>query len=338
MFFSKNKTILGIDIGTSDIKMVQITHGDRPVLDTYGIVNFPNNNELKFSDQSIVKTAEILTELAKRSGVSTNKAIVSLPNAQVFTSLIELPKMAESELNSAMEFEAKKHIPLPSAEISLSWSVVGESKISGNYEVLLTAVPKALQTIYVRLFSLAGFELKVVDIESLALQRSVGDKSYGNYAIIDIGAKTTVVSFFANELLQFNRNISFGGETVTSRIASSLNISFKRAEQFKYDFGVSDSTYIPDAIRPVLDSIKNQIKQLVILFRSSGYELDTIIVVGGGSKIPGLMDYFKDIAPKIMHGDPLKKIQYRQDLAPVLQNYKSNLALAIGLALNSDFK
>ncbi|HYF05587.1 MAG TPA: type IV pilus assembly protein PilM [Patescibacteria group bacterium] len=335
-FLSKSKSIVGIDIGTSDIKLVQVTHDKQITLDTYGIVNLPYDLGAKFTEQSIIQTAGILKELTLKARITAKKCVISLPNSTVFTSVIEMPKLSESELSSAMEFEAKKYVPLPTSEINLSWTVVSESQVTGNYQILLTAVPKQVQANYLKLFSLANLDLRVVEIESLALIRAIVDSSTSNCVIIDMGAKTTSISFVSKGLLQLTRNIGIGGETITNRIAQALNISVPRAEQFKRDFGVSQATFIPEAIKPVLGSIKNQVKQLIALYKNNNIEIDTVLLVGGGANIPGLAEYMADLAPHVSFANPLQKVTVRPDLSALLENYKYHLAIAIGLALNPE--
>src|SRR6185295_504699 len=110
MLFNKQKNQLGIDIGTSNIKLVELKPtAHNFILQTYGTADISFNLAGKDSESSINQTAKVLKELMKRSGVTTNKAVASLPNSSVFTSLIELPKIPQNELKRAVEFEAKKY-------------------------------------------------------------------------------------------------------------------------------------------------------------------------------------------------------------------------------------
>src|SRR6185295_2484468 len=116
MFFSKlfsnKKSILGVDIGTSSIKIVQITHDVKPVLDTYGIVNIKYQLGGKNEDVAVQQTANILKSLLQKAGVTAKRCVISFPNSSVFTSVISMPKLSNKELTAAVEFEAKKYVPL----------------------------------------------------------------------------------------------------------------------------------------------------------------------------------------------------------------------------------
>src|SRR3989344_334134 len=110
--FSKKNAILGIDIGTSNIKVAQISHGKTPILDTYGIVNTAYQLGGKDDEAAVEQMAKILRTLLSRAGVSAKKCVISFPNSAVFTSVVELPRMTDQELGTAVEFEAKKYVPL----------------------------------------------------------------------------------------------------------------------------------------------------------------------------------------------------------------------------------
>lgn len=336
MFFSKQKTFLGVDIGTSDIKIAQITNGSTSTLDTYGLVNLSYHIDTKSSDQAINETASILKELIVQARVTTKKCVISLPNSAVFTSVIEMPKMSEKELNSAMEYEAKKYVPLPFSEVALSWSVVSANAANNSVNVLLTAVPKQVRESYIRIFELAGLELEIIEIEALALIRSIITDTKINSVIIDIGAKSTGLNFVKQGFLHLTRNINVGGDTITDRIAETLHISSVRAEQFKKDFGVEKASFIPEAIKPILGIIKTETKQLLTIYQSHGIAVDNIILVGGGASLPGIDQFFIDLGPKVLLGDPLSKVSYSQSAEPILKRFALHLPIAIGLALRHD--
>lgn len=335
MFFSKNKTILGIDIGTSDIKIAQITHGAVNTLDTYGLVNLSYHIDTKNSEKAIAETANILKELVLQARTTAKRCVISLPNSSVFTSVIEMPKMSEKELGAAMDYEAKKYVPLPFSEVVLSWTVVSANPGNNSVNVLLTAVPKQVRESYIRVFEMAGLSLEVIEIEALALIRSLVTKANQNSVIIDIGAKTTGLNFVKQGFLHLTRNLNVGGDTITDKIAETLRISQVRAEQFKKDFGVGQSSFIPEAVKPVLTSIKNEVKQLVGIYHAHGVIVDNLILTGGGANIPGILEFFKDLGIAIELGNPLKRVSYPVAAEPVLKRFNLHLSIAIGLALRN---
>src|SRR6185437_5093613 len=107
--FAKKKSILGVDVGTSNIKIAQITHGTSAVLDTYGIVNTAYQISSRKDPTAIKQMSGVLKSLMEKAGVTAKRCVISFPNSAVFTSVLELPKMSQSEMGSAVEFEAKKY-------------------------------------------------------------------------------------------------------------------------------------------------------------------------------------------------------------------------------------
>ncbi len=341
--FSKDNSILGIDIGTSSIKIAEVSYLGTPTLKTYGIVNTPFQLSGREDEEPVKKMAGILKTLITKAGVSAKRCVVSFPNSSVFTSVVELPQMSEKELSTAVEFEAKKYVPLALSEIDLSWDVISENlPKEANLKVLLTAVPKQVTKNYMRVFELAGLDPysgnMVGEIEALALIRSLIRGEEKNCVIIDIGAKSTGLNIIEGGLLRLSRNLNVGGDTITSKIAQSLNISMPRAEQFKKDFGVSSNTFIPETIKPVLNIIKNEAKQLLTIYQSQNLKLEKVVLAGGGANLPGLVDFFSDLKLVIELGDPLKYIGYNKSLEDVLKRYSLNLPIAIGLALRNENK
>jgi type IV pilus assembly protein PilM len=335
--FAKKNTVLGVDIGTANIKIVQVSHGQNIILDTYGIVNMAYQLGGKDDEVAIEQMAQILQTLLEKAGVTTRRCVISFPNSAVFTSVIDLPKMDQRELSSAVEFGAKKYVPLPLSEVDLSWTVISENhNQSNNLKILLTAVPKQITKNYMKVFSLARLEPVVGEIEALALIRSLIGNALINCVIIDIGARSTGLNIIENGLLRLSRNLNIGGDTITNKIAESLNISVLRAEQFKKDFGVSGSTFLPETIKPVLNIIKNEVRQLLTISQSQSMKIDKILLVGGGSNLPGIVDFFSDLKIPIELGDPLKTVGFAKELEPILRRYALSLSIALGLALRNE--
>lgn len=335
--FAKKNSILGVDIGTSNIKVAQITHGNQAVLETYGMVNVAYQLGGKDDNIAIAQMAGVLKSLLQKAGVTARRCVISFPNSAVFSSVIQLPKMSEKEMASAVEFEAKKYVPLSLAEIDLSWTPIGDNNASPDgQKILLTAVPKQITHNYMKVFALAGLSPEIGEIEALALIRSLIGNASINCVIIDIGSRSTGLNIIENGFLRLSRNLNIGGDTITDKIAQSLNISQFRAEQFKKDFGVSSATFIPDTIKPVLNLIKNEVKQLLTIYQSQNIRVEKILLVGGGANLPGIAGFFEDLKVAVELGNPLKAVAYNQNLEPVLKRSALSLPIAIGLALRNE--
>ncbi len=337
MLFARTKSKLGIDIGTSSIKVVQLTKAqEKFVLETYGVVSVAFPGGLAEGFDAIAKTAEILKSLLARAKTTTKKVVASLPNSIVFVSVIDMPEMSEKELKDSIEFEARRYVPLPLEEVTLSWSVLKEGALaSPKVKVLLTAVPTNVIDNYLKMFKLAGLEPIALEIESLALIRSLVGARRESFIIIDMGARSTSLNLVDKGFLRVSRNLSAGGETITNAVAQGLKVSFARAEQFKRDLGLSESAsdQIPQTIRQTIDVIKSETSQLINIYQSSGETIAEIILAGSSARLPGLIKYFSDLGPKVVLGDPLQFISFDSRLKSNLAESALSLSVALGLAM-----
>jgi len=336
--FFREKSKLGIDIGTSSIKVVQLKKEEEKQghkLETFGVVNVANSFGRTDNFNAIEDTAEIVKALLKKSSVTAKDAVVSLPSGIVFVTMIEMPKLSEKELKKAIEFEARRYVPLPLEEVTMSWSVLETGSDGDQQKILLTAVPTNVIENYMKMLKAVNVKPEALEIEALALIRSlVGDRKE-NVIIVDIGGRNTSLNLVESGFLRVSRNLLVGGETITASIAQGLKVSDARAEQFKRDLGLTRELVqqIPQAMKPPLDRIKNETTQLLKIFESSGRTIAEIIFTGNGSKIPGLLKYFIEIGPKVSLGDPLKFINFSDSAKTAVEKNSLSLSVALGLAM-----
>lgn len=348
-FFSKNSSLLGIDIGTSYIKAVQIKKAaDKPLLESYGVVNVLYPAESKIQFDAVKQTAEILAQLYSKAGFTTKRAVVSVPSNVAFVSVLNLPPMPEKEMEKSIEYQAKKYIPLPIADVNLGWQVLEETEFKSpqqketisRVKVLLTAVPRNVINNYLRVMEMAGLEVAALEIESLSQIRSlIGPEEKNGILIIDIGAKSTILSFVSSGYLFSTRHLTIGGDTITTSIATSMGISFERADQMKKTaFGPDTLSPATKIARNIVELIKNEIQQFIRMTENQSRELSKIVLTGGGSKMPGLEEEFKGLVPKIEYGNSLSKISFDPKLENKLSILSPQLAVSIGLAMRRDLK
>ncbi|MCK5459517.1 pilus assembly protein PilM [Candidatus Parcubacteria bacterium] len=132
--FSSNYNYLGINLGTSSIKLVELANEKGvPKLVTYAFTDQSVNIIMDDSKKAINKTANILRQLCKEAKITSNKVITALPTFSVFSSIISLPQMKKKDLTSAIQWEAKKIIPMPIDEISLDWHILNGDKKEKNF-------------------------------------------------------------------------------------------------------------------------------------------------------------------------------------------------------------
>lgn len=345
--FNPKQSFVGIDIGTSGIKAVQLgLENQRPRLMTYGFIEQANDiikNDSPAGRDTVISALKLLLH---ESHVTTSRAVAALPSFTVFSSIISLPMMSRKELNSAVRWEAKKFVPMPIDELVLDWKLLKENhdakpnvQAPKNLRVLITAAPKSLVRRYIEIFKAAGLQITNLETEALALERSLIGTDPSPVMIVDIGAMATDIVVVVDGIPLINRSIDVGGNTMTKSIAQSLNIDQDRAEQFKRDFGLasgqSNVSQIPKTIEFIVSSIVNEIRFVLNLYRSqSTGPIQRIILSGGSSYLMNLPDYLeKIISIKTFIGDPWARIVYPVELKPALEEIGPRLSVAIGLAM-----
>ncbi len=348
--FGKSSNYLGVDVGSTSIKLVELRREKGlPTLVTYGYAEKAMGDIVRGSPEEVqVKAADLLKRLCKEAGATTYKAVTALPNFSVFNSVISLPAMSKKDLGAAVNWEAKKFIPIPLKEVILDWKIIEELlaenkekeqkvKMKGAkmFRLLLTAASRNLVKRYLEIFRLANLQLLALETEAFALARALVGKEETSIMIIDSSAVSTDVIVIEKGIPVLNRSIDVGGVTITRAIANCLNIDFKRAEQFKRDIGLTGVSRIPAMIEQTLKPVVDEVNYSLKLYQEqTGQVVERVVLSGGSAYLPNLTEYFtKILNVKTFVGDPWARISYPTDLKPALEEIAPRFAVAIGLAL-----
>ena len=340
--FSSNRSYLGIDIGTFGVKMVELKkENGRPRLFSYG---FSENKNIEAHDNKKNNTdyiAKIINKIWQESGMASKNAVAALPTFSVFSSVLNLSNISKKDLKSAVHWEAKKVIPLPLEEMILDWREINEDgkdkKDKKNLKIFLTGAPRVLVKRYIEIFKKAKINLLSLETETFSLVRSLIGNDKSAVVIAEIGANTTDIAVVDRGVPILSRSIDIGGLTITKAISANLNIGIERAEQFKYDLGVSsvESGIIPKTITETISPIINEIKYTLNLFETkNNKKVEKIIFSGGSAMLIDFAGYLsKVINKKVIIGDPWSRISYPAELKPTLDEIGPRMSIAIGLAL-----
>ncbi|MCU0679153.1 MAG: type IV pilus assembly protein PilM [Planctomycetes bacterium] len=339
--FSPEQSFLGVDIGTTSIKIVELKKDNRQVkLMTYGFSEYLNIGQPNWLDQPEY-VAKIINKIAVEASISSRSAVSALPTFSVFTSVINLSNISKKDISSAVHWEAKKVIPLPLEEMILDWKQIDDEagKEKNNLRVLLTGAPRTLVKKYIDIFKAAQISLLSLETETFSLIRSLLGNDKSTVMLVEMGAHTTDVSIIDKSIPMLNRSIDVGGSTITKAISENLKIGLERAEQFKYDLGISllesQNDAVPKIITDTISPIVNEIKYSINLYLSKNQRpTEKIILSGGSALLPSVANYLaKVLDMKVIIGDPWARVSYPVDLKPLLMEIGPRLSVAIGLAM-----
>ncbi len=285
--------------------------------------------------------AKIINKICDKAGVHSRTAIAALPTFSVFSSVLNLSNVNKKDLAAAVHWEAKKVMPLALEDMILDWKMVDDSEANkeGNTKVLLTGAPKVLVKKYISIFKEAQINLYSLETETFSLIRSLLGNDKATIMIVEIGNSTSDISIAKNSIPMLSRSIDVGGLTISRAISDNLKIGLERAEQFKYDLGISsltgDKDAIPKAILETISPIVNEIRYTINLFESKGNnKIEKIVLTGGSALLVNLANYLaKTLDMKVIVGNPWARIAYEKDLEELLNEIGPRLSVAIGLAM-----
>jgi len=333
---------LGIDIGTTSIKLVELRRlSNRMELTNYGILekyghlerinDAIQTNSFKLLEES---TALLLKQLIEKAKTQHQDAFMALPSFSGFVSLMELPEMPDKEIAKAIKFQAGQYIPMPLHEITLDWQII--ERELGKIILLLMAVPTDIIQRYIRSAELAKISLKGLELENVAVARLFGKKEKSIFALVDIGGRNTSISVVDKGNLRMSHNIDTAGGDFTQVMSSGLGINPLRAEQFKKASGLNLQTRgevkILNLLMPLLDVVKREMEKAIgNYYLRTKRQVEKIILTGGGSNLQGLDEYYsQQMSLPVIKTDPfsLGLISYNPNLSPIIKEIGPSLTSA----------
>ncbi len=356
-FKISSKKALGIEIGASSIKVVELSKaGKKITLENYAEVSTAvfqersfrifEKNTLSFSTEDIVKVIRAILEEAK---IKTKKVFFSIPDFASFFTWFDLPPMTEKEIPQAINFIARQHIPLPLSEVTLGWQVI-DGQFSGRekskIKIILVAVPNEVISQYQEIAKFSQLELGALEVEAFALCRSLLKEEKNPIILVKIGAQSTTCSVVDNSILKRSHNFEISGNNLTYLIANSLGINYNKAEQLKMKMGIiplsssetknlAPEENIRDLILPFIDLILVEVEKIIDnFFQTEEKKVQKIILAGGTAYLPGLKDYFQEkLKIEVSIAQPFSNLSYPPILENTLKETGPVYAVAAGMAL-----
>lgn len=343
-------SVVGIDIGTSAIKVVQLKRdGAKILLETYGeleLGTYANDKPGRVVTLAPDVIAKAVTDILREANVTTKTAMVSIQSQATLVFLLELPEVPESELTSIIPNEARKYIPVPLSEVSLDWYVVPKKETYAEeqagarkmMEVVVVAVRNETLSQYKQIVSKSGIEQRGQEIEIFSAIRSVFHREITPTLVVDYGAGTTKVSIVEYGVVRAYHVINRGSAFTTDALARSLNIDFEKAEELKRSVGMvatpGQETAV-EAIAADTQFIINETQTILLQYeRQSQKAVTKIILTGGGSSLPGFLEKVAEtFGVETIHGDPFGKVEYPEFMGAVLKQAGPEFTIATGLAL-----
>ncbi len=298
--------MFGLDIGSQTVKFLQLdAHKNKAIVKAYGSIA---------TDQKIMKegviidvpqAARLVDDLLANNTIgalTTNRVVMSIPVSHVFTRVMSLPNMTKKELSSAMQLEVEQSVPMATKNLYYDYETTDIGDPSSRL-VRVVAAPRDIVDSYVAVCDLLGLDLALVQTNIRAdaqLCMRYEELVAGSpYIIVDVGGDSIDVGIL-DATLRVTGTVEEGGNSLTAAIAKALHVSQTKANNVKVTQGIgagAQQAKIKAAVTPILDRVIAEIKRMIRFYEErvhEGSEISQIIIVGGGSNMPGLGDYLTD--------------------------------------------
>ena len=347
MLFRRKKETIGIDIGSSSIKLIQLEESEgRYRLSKFGIAYLAPEMIVDGTIMDSVRCVEAVQDLIKEQSISTKDAVISVSGHSVIVKRVTLPQMSEGELAESIKWEAEQYIPFDINDVNMDFQILNtfvgpDGKPQMN--VLLAAVKKDKLTDYTSLVIEAGLKPAIVDIDSFALENMYGInyevREGEGVALINIGASLTNINILQGGMFAFTRDISIGGNRYTESIQKDLGLSYDDAEKVKKGENVEgiDPLTLDAIIGNVSSEIASEITRSFGYFKTTlGSEnIDKVMLSGGSSKVKNIDVFLQErLELPVEIANPFKKIDVPPEFdADYIRNIAPIASVVVGLGV-----
>ena len=352
IFRKRGTSALGIDIGSSSIKVVQLQKkGNKAILETYGELSLGPYGGVSVGQSIGLQTdkiAQAMNDLLseKEVAITTKVCGIAIPFKASLLSVIEMPDLGQKELASMVPIEARKYIPVPISDVTIDWSIIPKLEVDdGNKEtknkkvdILLVAIHNNVINQYKEIVSKTGLEAKFFEIEVFSSMRAVLEGISNPVMIFDMGASTTKLYIVERGLIYLSHTINRGSQDITANIARVLNISTEEAEVIKRSIGMGktvDGIDLSETVTTIADSIFSEANRFLFDFQKKrNQNIKSVFLTGGGSALHGFRDLAaQNFKVEVISGDPFEKVETPAFLRETLKITGPEFTVAVGAAL-----
>ncbi len=345
---SEGKNLVGVDIGSSSIKVAEIKEGRRGgrTLVRFGYHPLPTQTIV---DGHIINSGAVVDGLSRLFHKARSRDVaLRVSGHSVIIKKISMPLMTPAELQEQIPWEAEQHIPFDLTEVQIDWQLLTQRPDQGQMDVLLVAAKKEEINDLTNLALEAKLRPKVVDLDAFTVQNAF-EAGYGapppeqTVVLLHVGASLATLNIIAAGTTSFTRDIANGGNHITEEIQRQLGISAEEAEAYKCggDGRGLVPREVPEIIGQVVEQLAGEIQRSLdfYLATSGGTEVTRVLVSGGSANIRGLLDAIeRRCRVPVERLDPLRAAAPDPrgvDMA-LLSARAPQAAVAVGLGLRKD--
>ena len=345
VFFPKK--MVGIDVGTSSIKVVEVSHwGHGKTLENYAEIQSSLVYKGPASDAktpanllagTVVSNA--IKAMLDEANIKTKSVIFSIPDFSTFCTSFDIPPMPEKEIRDAIYYNASQYITLPITEVTLDWQIIPNAPGNTNLpiKVFLVAIPNQVIAEYQEMAKQAGLELNALEAEALGITRALIKNSKKTVCLMDIGVQSSTVNIIDNGFLKRSYSFNFYSNQLSRAVASALGVCDAEAEEIKKKEGlVSSRQALSETLHLLVDPLVAKLRSISAEFsQSEKKEIEEVYITGGTANLPGLKEYFQDqLGKKTSVPNCFSDLLYPPILDTTLRQMSPSFSVAVGAALS----
>jgi type IV pilus assembly protein PilM len=346
--FRRAKSLVGLDIGSSAVKAVELKGAGKGYKVTaFGSEPVPPDSIVDGAIIDGAAVADAIRRLFDSRAIKTKEVAASLSGNAVIVKKITLPVMTEAELAESIYWEAEQYIPFDIQDVNLDYQILDAGdgpNGKGTMDVLLVAAKKEKIADYTGVIAQAGRTAVVVDVDAFALQNAY-EVNYGIapgavIVLLNAGASAININILQGDQSVFTRDISIGGNAYTEALQKELNLPFDQADQLKRG-GHADGVTFEDArpvLRAVTENVMLEIQKTFDFFKATAASdrIDRIVVSGGASRAESFTEMLTErFEAPVEPFDPFKRVTFdtRKLQVESAASVAPTVAVALGLAL-----
>jgi type IV pilus assembly protein PilM len=349
-FGEKRQSVIGVDIGSSSAKVVQLRkERGRAVLETYGELSLGPYGQVEVGRAVKLppeKIAEAVKDLLKEASVSTADAALTVPMRSSMTAVITVPTYDDERLKTMVPIEARKYIPVPMSQVTLDWFKIPKPEAEeadaarrDQTEVMIVAIHNETIDALSRVVEDAQLNASFFEIEMFSTIRSVIDPNEPTATmIIDVGAGATKAYIVERGVVRDSHSVPRGSQEITMNLAKSIGVTVDYAEKLKRNAGrneLQQDQKLKEIADLVYQPIWSEAMTFILAYQKRARAVvSRVILVGGGAMFPGLAATAQQkLGVEVLRADPFSKVYAPAFLQGVLRENGMSFAGAIGIAL-----
>lgn len=339
---------VGLDIGSSSIKVVQIKETKKGVqLMNFGLEPIPSQSIVDGAIMNQGAVVDAIRNVFGRLRIREKRVAIAVGGHSVIIKKISVPPMTKGELEEQIKWEAEHHVPFDPHEVQIDYQVINAENAQGQMDLLLVAAKNELLNDYAAVVRDAQLKPVVVDLAAFAVQNAF-ERNYGlspdeSVALVNVGASISTINIVVNGVTTFTREVTIGGNAYTEEIQKQMAVGYEEAEAYKVGAASAMSgEVVPGEVDRVLaqvsDLVAGEFQRSLDFFMAttSGTEITKIYLSGGSAQVSSLLRAVEAKSRmEVMVVDPFFNVaidETRFDM-PYLRAHAPLAAVAFGLAL-----